>query len=134
MSTFECKIKFKKEGKLVTETYLVGALSFTEAEANITSEMQAYLSEPFKVVNIKLSTYSEVVRNEGGDGWFKAKVTLLVFDDETGKTKKQNIYILVQADDVKQAYGLTEVAMKGTLSEYKISAVSETVILDVFKK
>lgn len=134
MSTFECKIKFRKEGKLVTETYLVGALSFTEAEANITSEMQAYLSEPFKVVNIKLSTYSEVVRNEGRDGWFKAKVTLLVFDDETGKTKKQNIYILVQADDVKQAYSLTEVAMKGTLSEYKISAVSETVILDVFKK
>jgi hypothetical protein len=138
MSTFESRLKFRKEVgngvfKMVTETYIVNALSFTEAEANITKEMGAYLNEPFKVVNIRPTNYVEVVANDRGDKWFKAKVALTVFDDESGKDKKQNIYILIQADDVKEAYGLCEVTMSTSLGDYKISAVSETLIVDVFK-
>ena len=46
MSWFECKVKFDKmmdDGiqKTVTEAYLVDALSFTEAEARSTEEMQS---------------------------------------------------------------------------------------------
>ena len=46
---FECKIRYSKIletglQKTVTESYLVDALSFTEAEARITEEMAPYIS------------------------------------------------------------------------------------------
>ncbi|MBR1882037.1 MAG: DUF4494 family protein, partial [Muribaculaceae bacterium] len=45
MSWFECKVKYDRMldtgiQKTVTEPYMVDALSFTEAEARITEEMQ----------------------------------------------------------------------------------------------
>jgi hypothetical protein len=35
------------------EPYLVDALSYTEAESRINEEMSAYISEEFKITNIK---------------------------------------------------------------------------------
>ena len=54
---FECSVKFRKtdeEGvnKLVTESYIVSALSFSEAESNINKQMKVYVGEDFKIVNI----------------------------------------------------------------------------------
>jgi hypothetical protein len=39
--------------KITTEPYLVDALSYTEAESRINEEMSAYISEEFKITNIK---------------------------------------------------------------------------------
>ena len=55
---FECKIKYEKvmeDGlqKQVTETYVVDALSFTEAEKRIMEEMSSYISGEFTVKDIK---------------------------------------------------------------------------------
>lgn len=134
---FECKIKYRKTDgngaqKVVTEAYIVDALSFTEAEARITEEMKAYISEEFRISNIRVTNYSEIIKDEISDYWFKSKVSLIAYDEESGKEKKTNIYLLVQADDAKQAYDNTIVAMKGTMGEYSIPAVSETAIMDVF--
>ncbi|MDR2823692.1 MAG: DUF4494 domain-containing protein, partial [Prevotellaceae bacterium] len=55
MSWFECKIKYDKntggeEGVAkVSETYLVDAMSFTEAEERITKEMTPFISGDFEV-------------------------------------------------------------------------------------
>jgi hypothetical protein len=38
------------------EPYLVDALSYTEAESRI-NEMSAYISEEFKITNIKVANY-----------------------------------------------------------------------------
>jgi hypothetical protein len=51
---YECSIKHRKTTdtgaqKVVTESYLIDALSFTEAEARITEKMSEYISEEFKV-------------------------------------------------------------------------------------
>ena len=55
---FECKIKYEKtmeDGlqKKVSESYVVDALSFTEAEDRIIEEMSSYISGEFKVADIK---------------------------------------------------------------------------------
>jgi len=55
---FECKIKYQKtaeEGKIVTvaESYLVDALSFTEAESRIIKEMKPFISGEFQVSNVR---------------------------------------------------------------------------------
>jgi hypothetical protein len=58
MSTtwYECKIKYRKTDetggqKITTEPYLDAC--HTEAESRINEEMSAYISEEFKITNIK---------------------------------------------------------------------------------
>lgn len=135
---FECSVKFRKtdeEGvnKLVTESYIVSALSFSEAESNINEQMKVYVGEDFKIVNIKLTNYSEIATFEDTDKWFKSKISLLYFDEENGKEKKSNIYMLVQANDAKNAYDNTIATLKGTISDFTIPSVSETKIVEVFE-
>lgn len=134
---FNCKIKYRKidgEGvqKVTTESYILDAISFSEAEFRINEEMKAYISEEFKVTNITATNYSEVISSKEGGKWFKSKVSLVAFSEETGKEQKTNIYLLVEAEDAKQAYDRSVEAMSTTMGEYSIPAVSETNIMDVF--
>ena len=60
---YECKVKYPKPGQpgKVTETYLVDALSFTEAEAKIIHEITPYSTGgDVAVTGIKPSKISEV--------------------------------------------------------------------------
>lgn len=135
---FECSVKYRKTNeqgvnKVVTELYLVDAFSFTEAETIINQKMKENISEEFRVVNIKLTNYSEVAICEYTDYWFKSKVSLLAYDEETGKERKTNMYLLVQANDAKQAYDNTVITMKNTMGDYSVPSVSETKIVEVFE-
>lgn len=134
---YECKVKYRKtlesgEQKQVTETYLLDAVSYTEAEARISEEMTAYTSEEFMITNIKVANLSEIHPFENSDRWFKVKISLIAYDDKSGKEKKSNIYLLIQANDVKEAFENTTQAMQNTMGEYTIPAISESNILDVF--
>ncbi|MCM4166018.1 MULTISPECIES: DUF4494 domain-containing protein [unclassified Arenibacter] len=134
---YECKVKYRKthetgEQKVTTESYLLDAISYTEAEARINEEMAAYTSEEFLITNIKVANLSEVHPFENSDRWFKSKVALIAFDENSGKERKTNTYLLVQANDVKEAYDHTIEAMKGTMGDYTIPVISESLIIDVF--
>ena len=135
---FECTIKYEKqleEGKIAktTERYLVDALTFTEAEARIIKEMKPFLSGEFEVANINPQKYSELFWNEKGDKWFKTKVNFIVLDEEKGVEKKVANYMLVQANDLKEARELLVEGMKGSQADWEIASISETKIIDVYK-
>jgi len=137
---YECKVKYRKfdeataTQKVKTEPFLVDAISYTEAESRITQEMSSYISdgEEIKITNIKVANYAEIHPFENSDRWFKSKVSLIAFDEESGKERKTNMYLLVQANDIKEAYDNTVSTMKDTLGEYTIPAISESPIMDVF--
>ena len=137
---YECKVKYRKfdeataSHKMKTEPFLVDAISYTEAESRITEEMAAYLSdnEEIKITNIKVANYAEIRPVENSDRWFRSKVSLIAVDEESGKERKTNMYLLVQANDVKEAYENTVSAMADTMGEYSIPSVSESPIMDVF--
>ncbi|PZW42596.1 uncharacterized protein DUF4494 [Mesonia algae] len=137
---YECKVKYRKfdeasaTQKVKTEPFLVDAISYTEAESRITEEMSAYLleGEEIKITNIKVANFAEIHPFENADRWFKSKVALIAFDEESGKERKTNQYLLVQANDVKEAYENTVHVMKDSMGEYSIPAVSESPIVDVF--
>ncbi|QWX85233.1 DUF4494 domain-containing protein [Cellulophaga sp. HaHaR_3_176] len=137
---YECKVKYRKLDettgiqKATTEPYLVDAISYTEAESRITEEMSAYLSDSdeIKITNIKVANYAEIHPFENSDRWFKSRVSLIAFDEESGKERKTNMYLLIQANDVKEAYDNTVGVMKGTMGEYTIPAIAESPIMDVF--
>ncbi|WP_438424383.1 DUF4494 domain-containing protein [Aquimarina macrocephali] len=139
MSTtwYECKVKYRKLDdsgvqKVTTEPYLVDALSYTEAETRINEEMSAYISEEFKITNIKIANFAEIHPFENSDRWFKSKVALISYDEESGKERKSSMYLLVQANDVKEAYDNTISMMKDSVSDYTVPAISESPIMDVF--
>ncbi|TVZ51403.1 DUF4494 domain-containing protein [Dokdonia sp. Hel_I_53] len=137
---YECKVKYRKfdeasgTQKVKTEPFLVDAISYTEAESRITEEMASYISdsEEIKITNIKVANFAEIHPFENADRWFKSKISLIAFDEESGKERKTNQYLLVQANDVKEAFENTESIMLDTMGEYTIPAVSESAIMDVF--
>ena len=134
---FECKIKYEKnagDGKIVNvgETYLIDALSFTEAEARIIEEMRPFMSGEFKVENIKRSRIYEMFPNENGDKWYRCKVFFISLDEEKGVEKRTGASMMVQATNVKEAWDGIQEGMKGSMADFEIASIAETTIMDVY--
>jgi hypothetical protein len=137
LNWFECKIKYEKtaeEGKIVkvSEAYLVDALSFTEAEARINEEMKPFISGEFIVSNIRRAKINELFTNENGDKWYRCKVYFISLDEEKGIEKRIATTMMVQANDVKEAWDGLHEGMKGSMADYQVAAITETTIMDVF--
>ena len=135
---FECKISCEKttdDGipKKNTESYLVDALSFTEAEARIIEEMRPFVSGEFTVVDIKRARFAETFLNEVGDRFYRAKIKLITLDEKSGTEKETAVQMLVQASTIHEAISFLDQGMKGTLTDYVIASVTETALMDVFK-
>ena len=137
---FETKIKYEKtmedgQQKKVTESYVVDALSFTEAERRITEEMSSYISGVFDVTDIKKATYKEIFFSdaESADRWYKAKLQFITIDEKTEKEKRSNVYYLVQASTLPDAVKNIETVMSTTMIDYVIASLAETTMMDVFE-
>ena len=137
---FETKIRYEKmmddgKQKMVTELYVVDALSFTEAEVSIIEEMSSYISGEFKVTGISQSTYGEIFFSDidTDDRFFKVKLQFITIDEKTEKEKRSNVIYLVQAHTLQQAIKNIEEVMSSTMIDYAIVAVQETQIMDVFE-
>ena len=137
---FECKIRYEKvmeDGlqKKVTESYVVDALSFSEAEERIIEEMSSYISGEFDVADIKKASYREVffADQDAADKWYKAKLQFITFDEKTDKEKRSNVYYLVNAGSFNVAVKNIEEVMGGTMIDYVIASMSETTTMDVFE-
>lgn len=136
---FETKVRYEKtlesgKTKKVNELYLVNALSFTEAEARIVQEVAPYITGEFTVSEIKRAEYPEVFPSENAsdDRWVRCKLELVTLDEKNGAEKKTISNVLVQAADTKAAMERIAECMKGTMSDFKVVAVTETKIMDVF--
>jgi len=138
MSWFECKIKFDKniggeEGVArVSETYLVDAMSFTEAEERITKEMTPFISGDFEVSNIRKIRITEMFQNPAADRWYRAKVNTVVFNEEKQTEKTVSEAMLIQASTLKDALQTLEQGMKNTLATWEVISLLETPIMDVY--
>ena len=121
--------------KMVTETYVVDAFTFGEAEEAITKEMTAFVSGEFNVKNITPANYGEIFfsDNANDDKWYKAKLTFITIDEKTGKEKRTNTNYLVQAGSFNAAVKNVEQVMGTTMVDYGIANIAETKIMDVYE-
>ena len=121
--------------KMVTETYVVDAFTFGEAEEAITKEMTAFVSGEFNVKNITPANYGEIFfsDNANDDKWYKAKLTFITRDEKTGKDKRSNTNYLVQAGSFNAAVKNVEQVMGTTMVDYVIANIAETKIMDVYE-
>ena len=121
--------------KMVTETYVVDAFTFGEAEEAITKEMTAFVSGEFNVKNITPANYGEIFfsDNANDDKWYKAKLTFITRDEKTGMDKRSNTNYLVQAGSFNAAVKNVEQVMGTTMVDYVIANIAETKIMDVYE-
>ena len=109
---FEVKMRYDKvheDGyeKKVTESYVVEALSFGEAEKKAIEFLGSYVSGEIQVVNINPMKFQEVFFNEqeSCDRYYKAILQFITIDEK----------------------------MHGTMIDYQIASVSETKVIDVIE-
>lgn len=131
------KIMENGTAKRVTESYLVDALSFAEAEARILREVTAYVRGEFNVSAVKKSNVQEIFRNkieyEDVQKWYKAKVAFITLDEKTNSEKRTTAVYMVQAPDFHNALeNFIEGMKKETMADFVIVGIEETAILDVF--
>lgn len=134
---FECKVRYDKMQengmvKKVNEPYLVDALTFTEAEARILEEMKPYISGEYSISSEKKTKIAEIFFNEDGDRFYLVKVNMITLDEKTGAEKKSTTQILVQAADFEDSLKKFQAGMAGTMADFEIASISETMIMDVF--
>lgn len=135
----ECKVRYEKTmenglSKKTTENYLFDALSFTEAEARVIEEIAPYITGEFTVNAVKKTNYSEIFYSDedAADRWFRCKVAFITLDEKSGAEKRTSTYMLVQATNLRDAIKKLDKGMEGTMADYQITAVSETLIMDVY--
>lgn len=138
---FECAVKYERTNedglkKPVTETYVVEALSFTEAEAMIIREMTPFASGGLEVKKINPMSVKEIFfsHKEADDKWYKCKLTFITIDEKTEKEKRSSSTFIVQANSLSTALGYMTAEMSNTMIDYVASNISETKIMDVFRK
>jgi hypothetical protein len=134
---FQTKVKFLRQMdngliKQITEQYLVDAMSFTECEARVMQEVGEGMREVTMMSSAR-SNIKEVVFYGDTDLWFKVKVTYNLMDEETEKEKKITTYLLVNSNDLKEAYERTEEHLKEMLVPFMIPKIEESPIIDVYQ-
>ena len=133
---FECKVRYDKmmengTVKKVNEPYLVDALTFTEAEARIIEEITPFISGEFSISAVKKTKVSEIFFDDSADKYYMVKVNFITLDEKSGVEKKSASFILTQANDLEGALERFKEGMKGTLADYDISSITETMLMDV---
>ena len=134
------KIMENGTSKRVTDSYLVGAISFAEAEARIIKEVTppCFIGE-INVSAVKKSNVQEIFRNkveyDCEQKWYKAKVAFITLDEKTNSEKRTTAVYMVQAPDFHNALeNFVEGMKKETMADFVIVGIEETSILDVFNE
>lgn len=120
------------------ESYLVNAVSYTDAEASVARYMETvYPGAEYSVQRISKSRVESYVQEELADGQKKPeayyKVRCAYVEDIDGHAKKRKVMVLVNAFDVEKA-ALTALSIydsDGDLKHEEVVKVEKTSIVDV---
>jgi hypothetical protein len=128
------KLSEKGDGyKKMNETFLVNAVSFTDAEAKITAEMVMRTKEEFLVQAIKRENYSYVLTNdEDGGNFFNAVVSYSSLDDDGENQKKIRLNMLVETSNIENVSDIVGKVLTDTV-DYNLIKVGLTKIIYVIQ-
>ena len=134
---FECKVRYEKtqeDGmpKMVTETYVVDGCDFGDAFKSISEYAIKYIANEFEIVAMKMAQYAEItLYKSDGNVFYRVKINIITIDEKTNKQKKIPLFLLVRADNINEARkAVDDEYMKGTMTDYVISSVDETKIVE----
>lgn len=136
---FACKVRYVKQMdngalKRVTESYLVHAPTFGEAENEIYKHLGSIIRGEFIVEAITKVQYQDlfIYHEQDGEILYDVKVKCEDIDSDTDKVKKVNYLFLVNATDAKAAYTNVMNEVSNMLVESEVTMVRESKIIEVF--
>ena len=136
---FECKVRYEQtqdDGmpKLVTETYVVDGIDFGDAFKGIYEYAIKNIADEFDIVAMKMAQYAEIALYKSqGNVFYRVKINMITIDEKTDKQRKTPLFLLVRADNINEARkAVDDEYMKGTMTDYEISSVVETKIVDFY--
>ena len=133
-----CKVSYERQAdemgmKKVTESYLVDALSFTEAEERVIKEVTPFVSVgELEVVNIRPMRLAELLLDEESGKYYRAKVNLTTIDT-AGQERKVGTAMVVQADSLLEGAKSLLAHLDSGVSAYELVSIGELDILDVYR-
>ena len=136
---FECKVRYEKtqeDGmpKKVTETYVVDGINFGDAFKGICEYAIKHIADEFDIVGMNMARYKDIVTvNSISEKFFRVKINVITIDEKTDKQKKTPMFVLVQAANIAATRKvIDDDYMGGTMTDYEISSVVETKIVDFY--
>lgn len=136
---FEAKVKLTRldeygREKKVVETYLVDAVSYTEAEARMVEEMDVIASGDFHITGLKPSRISEVLEPCGIEGgkWFLGFVDIIDTITPAGKEKRVRKRILVPGRNIDEALDNLRKETDVYLVPAEIAGVRDSAVAAIF--
>lgn len=135
---FACKVRYVKQLdngalKRVSETYMVHAPTFGEAENEIYSHLGEVIRGEFIVEAITKVQYHDLMLDDDRlETLYDVRVKCEDIDMDTDKAKKMSYLFLVNAQHAKEAYNTVMDIVKQSLVDPEISMVRESKIIEVF--
>ncbi len=132
---FQCKIQYAKfleneKVKMVSEIYLVDAVSFTDAEARLYRSLGSTIPD-FLIQSVSKTGFKEIFNYEDCETWYKCKVAYHDVDESSGKEKRFTSLMLVSAQNCRQAIERIDEQLKSWIIRYDITDVNLSPIIEV---
>lgn len=114
-----------------TESYLVNALSFTEAEARLQSILEQHVPE-YELKSCAKINMTDAVFTEDAERWYKSEIVYTSHDEDSGKEKKIKETFFVACNSIDNVLSILEDRLEGSVVDWETVGVSLTDVLDVF--
>lgn len=120
--------------KMVTEVYMVDALTFAEAEARITEEVAPSCKGEFDVVALKRTNIKEICESRACDDgkWYNCKLEYIGIDEHNSKERKTYYNIMVKANNIAEAREHVNDHMRSTFIDFVFKSITETKVIEVY--
>ena len=90
---YTCKVKYQKvdqHGNQIkaTDSYLIEAISYTDAETRLYEIMEQLVSVEFQVIAISKANFEDIIASDEGVDWYKVKASALSYEKILAKKEK----------------------------------------------
>lgn len=117
--------------KKIKEAYLLES----DDLLSVDKDLRAYLSsvDNFTVQSLNRIEVDEIISSdlESDDKFFLSKVKLSVYDEVSAKESKRTVTVIIQSNDLEIASKKLHANMIKSSSDYTVSSIRETNILDI---
>lgn len=114
----------------VKEKYLVDAVTPTEAEARLASEIAPDIIE-FTVHSTAIEKVDEFFIQDANGEFFKVVFSIITIDEKSGKEKRSRHVSYTRSSSFESALPDFLAGMKGTMIDYEIESITRAHIVDL---
>ena len=134
---YSCKVKYQKidqHGNQIkaTDTYLIEAISYSDAETRLYEVMEQMVRVEFQVIAISKANFEDIINTEDAYDWYKIKASALSFDEDSGKERKIISFYLISAASIDESLEKIKTYLNDSINDYVVQSVAITTINDVF--